>query len=532
MSSSDGRYHMVYNGEVYNFQELKKMLEEDGIVFRTTSDTEVVLYSFIKWGTDCLTKFNGMFAIAVWDSLKSELLLVRDRFGKKPLYYHIGKDFVSFASELTSLMEDTDIPRNISIESINCYLALGYILSPLSYYKDVYKVEPATYIILSSDGKILAKKRYWDYAKSFFVKTKEYPKDVSAHLLERLEKAVKRRLVSDVPVGAFLSGGIDSSAVVAIMAKYVSHDLHTFSMGFDIKKYSELDDAKNAAQFIGTIHHEEICSSGETLMLDSISAFDEPFSDNSLIPMYEVAKLASKYVKVVLSGDGADELFAGYITYKADKLYSFFRYMPSFIKKLLRDSADFFPLGGKEKIGIRYKQKQFFNGIMHSPENAHYLWRQFFSPEERVKILGKAHQEIVYDTDPFLRFAAWYDMSKDMHWLDRHLFVDAMTWLPDDILVKVDRATMAHGLESRAPYLDHELAEYAASIPAELKLKGMKTKYILKKALKDILPASILNKSKSGFNAPIGSWIGYEGIDEFKAFNRYVYEKKVGNNAG
>jgi len=220
MASSDGRYHIVYNGEVYNFQELKMTLERDGVVFRTTSDTEVVLYSYIKWGTDCLNKFNGMFAMAIWDSLKSELLLARDRFGKKPLYYHIGKGFMSFASELTSLMEDTDIPRNISIESVNCYLALGYILSPLSYYEDVHKLEPATYLLLSAEGKILAKKRYWDYSRSFYVKTMESPKEISANLIERIENAVKSRLVSDVPVGAFLSGGVDSSAVVAIMKKY------------------------------------------------------------------------------------------------------------------------------------------------------------------------------------------------------------------------------------------------------------------------------------------------------------------------
>lgn len=535
MSSPDGRFYITYNGEVYNFREIKRELEEEGFSFKTSSDTEVILHSYAKWGYNCLSKLNGMFAMGIWDEREKTLFLARDRFGKKPLYYHIGKGFVSFASELTALMEDTDIPRKMSVESINCYLALGYILSPLSYYEDVYKLEPATYLLLSAEGKILVKERYWDYSKSFYAKTMEGPEEICANILERLDLSVKRRLVSDVPVGAFLSGGVDSSSVVAIMKKHVLTELHTFSMGFDVEKYSELEDARKASKFIGTVHHEEICSvlkSGQALMDEALSAYDEPFSDNSLIPMYEVSKLAAKYVKVVLSGDGADELFAGYITYKAGMLYSFFRYLPLFIKKLLRDSAIFLPLGSKEKIGIRYKQKQFFNGTMHSPEKAHYLWRQVYSPDERVKILGEANRELVYDTNPFRRFAMWYDKSKGMHWLDRHLYVDAMTWLPDDILVKVDRATMANGLEARAPYLDYELAEYAASIPADLKLKGMKTKYILKKALRGILPEAILNKPKSGFNAPTGVWIGYEGVDEFKAFNKFVYEKKVINNAG
>jgi len=528
MASADGRYVIVYNGEVYNFADLRQELEKLGVVFRSNSDTEVILYAYMHWGPRCLDRFNGMFALAIWDGQRRELFLARDRFGKKPLYYYPGPDGLVFASELTALLADAEVPRRVSWEALNCYLSLGYILSPLTAFLDICKLEPATYMVVSEEKKSPTKKRYWNYADYFRVKTRDDEQAIAQKVLYLLEKATQRRLVSDVPVGAFLSGGLDSSSVVSLLKRHHPDTLHTFSVGFEEETYNELPDADRAAAWINTHHHSLVCSLGRDrgLLDAAIAAYDEPFADNSLIPMVMVSKLASEYVKVILSGDGADEIFAGYLTYKADRYYTYARYLPDFVKRLLISLSENHP-GSQGKLNWRYKQKQFFYGARHSPEKAHFLWRIIFHPEERINILGEQHRELVYDSDPFHIFNKYYEEAKDLQGLDRHLYVDAMTWLPDDILVKVDRATMASSIEARCPYLDRELVEYAASIPGNLKLRGLRPKYILKQALKNTLPRFILDKPKSGFNAPTGAWIGSDGVDEFKAFNEYVFNAKV-----
>ncbi len=528
MCTADKRYYCVYNGEVYNFREIKNDLKEFNINFKSSSDTEVFLYAYEKYGIDCFKKFNGMFAIAIWDTLEKELILARDRFGKKPLYYHIHKNKnITFASELTALLEDKSISKNISYEGLNCYLALGYILSPLTIYENIFKLEPATYLKLSENGNKTEKNQYWDYSDTFRHKTNDSEKEIENKILYLLQESVKRRMISDVPVGAFLSGGIDSSSVVSLMKKYHDGDLHTFSVGFNQKSYNELPEADRVAEFIGTRHHGLMCrvEDGLDFINKAIEAYDEPFADNSLIPMIEVSRLASEYVKVVLSGDGADEIFAGYITYKADKYYHYAKPFPDSLKKFLISLGT---IGNSyTKLNWKYKQKQFLYGTLHSSEKAHYLWREFFSPEERTLILGEKMKELVYDTDPFLTFNKYYNKVKDLKSLDRNLYVDGMTWLTDDILVKVDRATMFSSIEARSPYLDPELVAYAASLPPELKMKGLQTKYILKKSLREILPGFVISKKKSGFNAPVGSWIGLNGNDEFKTFNKYVYDRKI-----
>lgn len=533
MATSDGRYYIVYNGEVYNFRELRRELEKDGVNFKSNSDTEVILYCYKKYGTGCFLKFNGMFALAIWDTEEKELLIARDRFGKKPLYFHQDKNLeVIFASELTGLLQDKSIETKLSIEALNCYLALGYILSPMTMYENIYKLEPATYIRFSQKGKKVVKSQYWDYSNEFRNKTADDETEIQKKIVFLLDAAVKRRMISDVPVGAFLSGGIDSSSVVSLMKKYHNGELHTFSVGFNQKSYNELPDADRMAQYLGTHHHGLVCeiSDGKDFINEAIGAYDELFADNSLIPMIEVSKLASEFVTVVLSGDGADEIFAGYITYKADKYFKYAKPIPDSIKKFL---IGFNSSGkNKNKLNWQYKQKQFLNGTLYSAEKAHYLWRQYFSPDERQEILGKKFRELIYDTDPFKVFEKYYERGKDLETLDRNLYVDGMTWLPDDILVKVDRATMFSSIESRSPYLDPDLVTYAASIPAGLKMKGLQTKYILKKSLKDILPDFVLRKKKSGFNAPVGSWLGENGNDEFKSFNKYVYDRKLAATAG
>ena len=534
MASSDNRYHIVYNGEVYNFREIRDELKKAGVNFRSESDTEVVLYSYAEWGPACLNKFNGMFAFAIWDDKSKELFLARDRFGKKPLYYHLDPGSIAFASELSALSCDKRIARDISYEALNCYLALGYILSPLTIYKDMFKLEPASYMLIGNSGKNIKKRRYWNYADSFRTKRLDGEKELAGNILELLKSSVRKRMISDVPLGAFLSGGIDSSSVACLARRYHDGDMHTFSIGFEEKSYNELADADRAASFIGTIHHNGICKAGGALELLNlaIDAYDEPFADNSLIPTVELAKFTSSYVKVALSGDGADEIFAGYITYKADRYYKYAKLIPRLIRKMLIGLSDQGVPASRKKVGFRYRQKQFLYGTLFPAERAHYSWRLIFNPEERIAILGEEHKDLVYDTDPYFIFEKYYNSVKDLRWLDRHLYVDAMTWLTDDILVKVDRASMRSSLEVRCPYLDVELVNYAASVPAELKMKGLTTKYILKRSLFGVLPGYIINKKKSGFNAPTGVWLKTSGgLDEFRAFNKYVFDRKVKRTA-
>ncbi len=527
MSTMDGRYHITYNGEIYNFPEIKSELLKKNVRFFSNSDTEVLLQAYIHYGTACLNMLNGMFAFAIWDNQTGKCFIARDRFGKKPFYYHHSAKEFSFASEIPALLENKQIPQNISHEALNCYLALGYILAPLSIYKDIFKLEAGHYLLLR-DGKI-SKHCYWNFAEKFLPKNKQQPEAIQQEIVHLLTKAVERRLISDVPVGAFLSGGVDSSSIVALMKKFQKNELHTFSVGFDHKGYSELDDATRTANLLGTIHHgltigdENI----QAKIIDAISAYDEPFADNSLIPMVEVSRLASKYVKVVLSGDGADEMFCGYETYKADKFYNYFKWMPGSLKKVLSSEALPKLFSAKKKINSGYKAKQFFYGTRFDYRQAHYAWRLHFRPEERVQIMGAQYKELVYDTDPFKTFAKYYDEVKGLEQLDQHLYVDCMTWLPDDILVKVDRASMHSSIEVRAPYLDYELVCYAAALPTEFKLNGFKTKYLLKEALKEVVPPFVLQKKKSGFNAPFGLWLHSENGDEFKAFNRFALKHAI-----
>jgi asparagine synthase (glutamine-hydrolysing) len=530
MQDSSGRYSIVFNGEIYNYQQLKDELLKYGYKFNNRSDTEVVINAYAKWGTACLEKFNGMFAFVIWDSQTKELFAARDRFGKKPFYYAYKNSQFIFASEISAILQDKTVSRDHDIEALNCYLALGYIMAPMSFYKEIKKLRPAHYILIKNKGTAFTEQPYWNYAHAFDKKTRQNAAEIKENILHHLYQSVRYRLIADVPVGAFLSGGIDSSSIVSVISKVSTAPLHTFNIGFEQSSYNEADDALNVSKLFNTQHHATLLrgDNPEALINNSINAFDEPFADNSLIPMYEVSKLAAQQVKVVLSGDGADELFAGYITYKADRYFSVYKRTPQFLRKAASSATKNLKADSKQKIGFKYKLKQFLSGAVSDEIQAHYSWRLFFNPEERIKILGEQHRQLVYDTDPIFRFRKFYEnMNEKADWLDKHLYVDCMTWLPDDILTKVDRTTMKAGLEARAPYLDVHFAEYAASIPSELKLRKNETKYILKSALEKILPHDVLYKKKSGFNAPVGTWIGMDESDEFKSFNKFVYLKKV-----
>ena len=530
MQDDSQRYTIVYNGEVYNYLELRKVLMDAGVHFMTQSDTEVVLYAYIRWGAQCFEKFNGMFALAIWDSLDKILILARDRFGKKPLFYTLLNGEITFASELTALLEDAAIKEKVSlsISGLNHYLAIGYILAPSTIYREINKLESATYLSFQDDK--IKKHRYWDYRVCFDRQTKQTEDDVAQQLDALLEQAVKYRLISDVPVGAFLSGGLDSSGVTAYAKRYIPYELHTFCVGFAEASYNEADDARVIADYLCTIHHElvpELTRDKETIR-KTIDCYDEPFSDTSLIPTVLVSKLASQFVKVVLSGDGADEIFGGYVTYQADLLKKRFQFIPKSIQKLASTVLRKTALETMQKTSLGFKLKQFAKGLAESPQYAHYAWRELHDENERIALIGTEHSEEIKASHPFLTFLQYYEEASDLEQMNQHLYVDAKTWLADDILVKIDRATMAFGLEARAPFLDANVTAYAASIPPIMKIGKHGGKLILKKVLSKYLPASTIDKKKSGFNAPVNAWLDNCGENEFRFFNKYVWHQKWG----
>lgn len=523
----NNKYSIVFNGEIYNYLVIRSELSNLGIYHRTNSDTEVLLNSYIHWGPKCLEKLNGMFSFAIWDSEKKELFIARDRFGEKPFFYTKSKGVFSFASEFRALNVDPAVQKRVNLSSLNCFLALGYILGPETMYDDVYQLEPATYIVVDAEGNIREKERYWDYAEFFRQKSKEKISDICKHVDYHISRAIGIRMYSDVPVGAFLSGGIDSSSVVSYMNKFSTEPIRTYSIGFNDKAYSELDDANISASFLGSIHRSSIVdefTDNATLLSKAIIVGDQLFADNSLIPMLKLAELASKEVKVVLTGDGADELFAGYLTYKADKLQNIASLIPRGIRKLLASEKIRLPDLINRKFKMDFLRKQFFRGTLYDYKKAHYLWRLIFSEEDRITMLGEENRDLVYDTDPFQKFKLYYEDVEGLDKLDQNLYVDAKTWLVDDVLVKVDRSTMYHSIEARAPYLDFELAEYIASLPTNLKLNYLTTKFILKEAIKDKIPNRILTKKKSGFNTPINKWLPEQLDNEFQSYTKYVYK--------
>jgi asparagine synthase (glutamine-hydrolysing) len=526
MADATGRYTIVFNGEVYNFRELRSELAAMGWQFRGTSDTEVVLNALIQWGTAALQRFNGMFALGLWDSQERALLLARDIFGEKPLYYALPEGGIAFASELPALLRDPEVAARArrSPRAANHFLALGYILAPLTLYENVNKLEPASYLLFSH-GQIIRHQRYWDYRR-FLARVNHSPEEEIAEELGRLvERAVERRLVSDVPVGSLLSGGIDSGTVTAIASRLLPYPLQTFSVGFREASYDESRAAQRFAAMLGTRHHDVLVEATPQSIEAAVSTYDEPLSDTSLIPTCEVMRLASRHVKVVLSGDGADEIFAGYLTYRADRIKQHLDRLPGLVRRRLAQFMRHASEDPRTKVGLGFKLRQFGKGLGTGPWYAHYAWRELHEEFERVALLGPTHYEEVVASHPFFVFARYYEEAHELDPMSQHLYVDAKTWLADDILVKVDRASMRCGLESRLPFLDRELIEYAATIPATLKLRGRHTKHILKQAVRRQLPGETLRRPKSGFNAPVGQWLGLQGRNEFVLFNEWVARK-------
>ena len=498
ISGEDGSVSIVYNGEIYNFHELKDRLEAAGHQFKTHCDTETVLHGYEEFGPDCLKDLRGMFAFAIWDAKNQVLFIARDRAGKKPLYYSVTRGgSLIFGSELKVLLQHPDVEREIDPKALDAYFTLGYIPDPYSIFKNVKKLPPGHYLTFSQGR--LDVKQYWDF--NFNPSESLREEDYLEELRFLLDESVRLRLISDVPLGAFLSGGIDSSTIVGLMARHSAQPVKTFSIGFHEDSYNELKYARMTAQKFGTDHHEffvtpEICS-----VVDELAWFmDEPFADQATIPNYVVSKLAREHVKVVLSGDGGDELFAGYTRYIVAQNRASFDLIPKTLRQGLGPLSKNLPHGTK---GRNY----LFN-ISLDPVSRYLDSVSTFTSLNRESLYTRDFRDLVgtegYVSSLFRDLSARVTTGEP---LDRLLYIDSKTYLPGDILAKVDRTSMAVSLEARAPLLDHKLIEFVGQMPAKLKLSGLESKHLLKKAVADLVPHEILNRPKQGFGVPIQDWI-------------------------
>jgi asparagine synthase (glutamine-hydrolysing) len=523
MTDVDGRCSIVFNGEIYNFQELRQTLERDGARFASHTDTEVILESYKRWDLECLERLNGMFAFALWDAPRRRLLLARDRLGEKPLFYQTTRDGgIVFASELSALRQHPSVESHVDPAALGQFLSLGYVLSPSTLFAGVRQLEPAQ-ALLAEAAKPPRVWLYWDLAAQFRKKPPYRSEDEAAEALgAAVDRAVRMRLVSDVPLGAFLSGGLDSSTMVAAMnAARPASQNHTFSVGFGERTFDELPEARAVSKALGVRHQDAVIHPDMSAELPRIASFmDEPLADTSTIPTYFLARFAREHVTVCLSGDGGDENFAGYDTYVADRLRALTTWVPDPLARAAGSLLQASMPVRFHKVGLDEKVRRFVSGHTLDARRAHYAWRLIASDEDKLRLLRTEVREAVTAEDPFDRFDAHFRAVADLDALDQALYVDLKTWLPDDILVKVDRMTMAHSLESRAPFLDPELVGFAAGLPSQWKLKGWRKKHILKRSQTHRLPAHTLKRAKRGFNAPVSHWmngpLGDVGRDAFR----------------
>jgi asparagine synthase (glutamine-hydrolysing) len=508
ISGEDGSVTIVFNGEIYSFHELTAELQKRGHTFKTHCDTEAIVHAYEEFGPACANHLRGMFAFAIWDDKKREVYIARDRVGKKPLYYTVtpGKTLV-FGSEIKSLLEHPDVKREINLEALDAYFTLGYVPDPLTIFQNIHKLPPGHYLTFSS-GRVEVQ-QYWDF--KFESAESRRPEDYVEELRALLNESVRLRLISDVPLGAFLSGGIDSSTIVALMAQHMNQPVKTFSIGFHEDSYNELKYARLTAKKLGTDHHEffvtpQICD----IIDDLVWHFDEPFADPSAIPTFMVSKLARDHVTVALSGDGGDELFAGYTHYLVQESRRAFSALP----KTLRQSV-MRPLSYRLPHGAW--GRNYLHNISLDPIDRYLDTLSYFTELGKESLYTSDFQKALQSKDQVARsFREYAGKVKTNEPLDQLLYIDSKTYLPGDILTKVDRMSMATSLEVRVPLLDHKLIDFVTRVPASLKLAGTETKHLLKRVAKDLIPSEILDRPKQGFGIPLEEWINRQLRDQIR----------------
>jgi len=497
--SPDRDVVVVFNGEIFNHHELRGQLEAEGFRFQTHCDTEVILQAFLRWGCACFSRLRGMFAIAIWVQSEGRLILARDRMGIKPLYYCLQDGEIYFGSEVKCILAHPAVRRRICLSGLNCFLSLNYVPGPLTLVEGITKLTP---------GHLLDWRKGRCGVQSFLPAAAAAPSphsiDDACHELDGLlEQSVKEQLVADVPVGIWLSGGLDSSTILHYAAKSNLSHLRTFSITFQGRSFDESGYIKQVSDHFGTQHSEIDLSPNGNLVnaIEQIAYYsDEPSADAGALPLWFLAEMTSKDVTVVLTGEGSDELFAGYLTYEADRYHSAIRKTPAFLRKAALACAMGLPVSD-EKISFEYKLKRFLEGSLLSPEMAHVFWNGTFSEAEKQRLFRFA------DPNPLAAVLAEMPGGSG---LQRYLDFDQRYYLPDDILYKVDRISMAHSLEVRPPFLDPRIVDFAARLPEHFKLRRSKSKYVLRRLMKDKLPTAVLQRPKIGFDIPIHEW--FRGI--------------------
>jgi asparagine synthase (glutamine-hydrolysing) len=524
MANEDETYWIVHNGEIYNFLELRRQLEDRGHHFRTRSDTEVILRSYEEWGEECVLYLRGMFAFAIYDltsganGTDGRLFVARDRIGKKPLYYYRDAHRFIFGSEIKAILAHPAVPRQVNRRIVPLYLAHGYVPAPHTIFESIYELPPG-HVLSVQDGEVKIQE-YWDA---------QYPSPINHGLsevesIERLktllDEAVRVRLISDVPLGAFLSGGLDSTSVVARMVRLIGRPVKTFAIGFkDDPSFNELEYARFAAHALNTDHHEfVVCPDAINLLPKLVWHYDQPFADSSAIPTYLVSMYAREHVTVALTGDGGDELFAGYERFLAAKLAESYNRSPHFIKNSLNELFRIVPESTKYG-GFVSRARRFVENAPLPLAQRYLGWvgifdarfiREFLSEEPAV--------------DPSFHFQGYFQAAQNVDPLGQLLYVNLKTYLPGDLLVKTDRMSMANSLEARCPLLDQELLDLAAHIPSSLKLRGLTTKYILRETMRGLVPRKIIKRKKHGFGVPVGHWFRTD-------LKRYVQEVLLSSQA-
>src|SRR3989475_3476570 len=499
--NEDKSIAVILNGEIYNYRELRDDLEKRGHSFRSASDTEVLPHLYEEYGAEMLQHLNGMFAFALWDAKRRRLLLARDRFGEKPLYWGVFDNILLFASEPKVLLAHPAVRPSVNLQALSQYLSFDYVPAPLAIYEGINKL-PAAQLLALEDGRIDVQS-YWRLS---YKKREPAPSEQEAaeHLRELLADSVRMRLVSDVPLGVLLSGGIDSSTVTALAVRASSETVKTFSISFAESSFDESSYARAVAKFFGTDHHEERFSAdlAANLVSEIGSWMDEPLSDPSLVPTYLLSRFTRKHVTVALGGDGSDELFAGYPMYQGHRLADFYDRVPRALRRgLVEPMVRMLPVKTKN-LSFDYRARRFITASHHEPVTRHHMWFGSFTAAEQEELLTdnvkrQSDGDIYREARRLARECDAVDMIECMQSLDTQLY------LAEDILTKVDRASMAVSLEVRAPFLDPRVAEYAASLPPNYKLRGRKSKYILKRALADFLPPFVTRRGKKGFGVPV-----------------------------
>ncbi|GAB6886739.1 asparagine synthase (glutamine-hydrolyzing) [Desulfothermus okinawensis JCM 13304] len=496
---------IVFNGEIYNFKQVRCELESLGYSFSTNSDTEVILKSYLQWGVECLNRLNGMFAFAIWDIEKKILFLARDRIGKKPLYYTNSNGKILFGSEIKALTTTNTTSKELDYEALDCFFSYGYIPSPKTIFKDIKKLEPGHYLIFSKNG--LTKKRYWTV--EFEPQDRLSIEDAADEFLDIFKDAVKIRMISDVPLGAFLSGGIDSPLVVSMMSELSSKKVLTNSIGFDVDKFNELPIAREIATILNTNHKEYVVKPEIHNVLQKILYhLDEPIADSSVIPTYYVCKIAKQSCTVSLSGDGGDESFGGYTFRYLPHLYEckLKKYIPTTIRKTIFSLlGNIYPKSPKLPNVLRLKT--IFQNLSVSDEMAFFKDLIWLPLEIRKNLYSENFKRNLHGFTPFECIYPLYKKVKHLDPVSRAQYCDLNFYLPEDVLVKVDRMSMAVSLEVRAPLLDYRIIEFGAKLPLNLKVSSKKGKLVLRHVLKRYIPQEIINRPKQGFSIPEAKWL-------------------------